>query len=255
MDSNIRKSRLPNFTSAEETLLISLAEQHAMILENKRTDAVFCEEKKKVWEKIDVAFEAQMGVKRGPKNLREKYENLKRKARKSLAEERREMYKTGGGQFRSYTDSNTDRLAALMGQSATGLSNSFDSDVITYEIETIAENDAVPEILEDSMRSYTAEPVEATEAVENDITTDWSAWNPTLLKKKKSEKLAVKNEKGKQKFDHQQAFWEDENKRAAERHQWAKKKHELEISEAEMKLELLQIDMKLKNRQSESQCT
>ncbi|XP_017484753.1 PREDICTED: uncharacterized protein LOC108373392 [Rhagoletis zephyria] len=87
-----------------------------------------------------------MGVKRGPKNLREKYENLKRKARKSLAEERREMYKTGGGQFRSYTDSNTDRLAALMGQSATGLSNSFDSDVITYEIETIAENDVVPEI-------------------------------------------------------------------------------------------------------------
>lgn len=58
----------------------------------------------------------------------------------------------------------------------------------------------------------------------------------------------MKSEKGKQKIDHQQAFWEDENKRAAERHQWAKKKHELEVSEAEMKMELLQIDINLKKQ-------
>lgn len=69
-----------------------------------------------------------MGVRRGAKNLKEKYENLKRKAKKAIAEERRELYKTGGGYFRSSNDPNTERLAALMGESATGLSNSFDSD-------------------------------------------------------------------------------------------------------------------------------
>ncbi|XP_067622099.1 myb/SANT-like DNA-binding domain-containing protein 3 [Eurosta solidaginis] len=233
------KPRLPNFSSAEETLLISLAEQHASILENKKTDAVFCEQKRKVWEQIDRAFEAQMGVKRGAKNLKEKYENMKRKARKSLAEERQEIYRTGGGRNRSYVDPNTERLAALLGQTATGFANSFDSDVITYEIEAMEKprvDEASSEILEESMRCIEVPIFEAVETLENTTATDWSSWNPTQLKTKPSEKLAVHKD-GKKTTDRQQEFWEEDNKRAVERHQWAKEKHMLEM-------ELLQINLK-----------
>ncbi|XP_017465955.1 PREDICTED: uncharacterized protein LOC108358938 [Rhagoletis zephyria] len=180
------KYRLPNFTSTEENLLLSLVEQHATILENKRTDAVSWEAQKKAWEQIDSAFEAQMGIRRGPKNLREKYDNMKRNTRKSLAEERREIYRTGGGQYKPCTDPNTERIAPLLGQSATGLSNAYDSDVISFEISPAKEGFlAGTETLDESMKGYEGETVvEATEAAEIEAT-DWSSWNPTLLRKKK----------------------------------------------------------------------
>lgn len=52
METNQKKVRLPNFSSAEESLLLTLAEQHASIIENKKTDAVFSEEKKNVGKKL-----------------------------------------------------------------------------------------------------------------------------------------------------------------------------------------------------------
>lgn len=50
------------------------------------------------------------------------------------------------------------------------------------------------------------------------------------------------------KLDYQQIFWKEEDKRAAERHQWAKQKHLLEMEEAQMKLELLKIEIELKKK-------
>ncbi|XP_036317996.1 myb/SANT-like DNA-binding domain-containing protein 3 [Rhagoletis pomonella] len=149
-----KRNRLPNFTSGDESPLITLVERYANKIENKRSDAVSWEEKRKAWEEIDLKFESQTGIRRGPKNLREKYENMKKRTRKNLADEKRELYKTGGGQFQHRPDKNTGRLATLMGQSATGLENYVDSDaIVTYEQE--------PEYLDESMQSCTVEHLDA----------------------------------------------------------------------------------------------
>ncbi|XP_036320383.1 uncharacterized protein LOC118734805 [Rhagoletis pomonella] len=165
---------------------------------------------------------------------------MKKRSRKNLADEKRELYKIGGGQFQHRPDKNTGRLATLMGQSATGLENYVDSDaIVTYEQE--------PEYLDESMQSCTVEHLDAaSEAKEHDARADWSSWNPTLLRSKPNEKLATKREKKKETSDAHQIFWMEENQRAAERHTWAKKKNELELKEAEMKLEILRLDVQLK---------
>ncbi|XP_017466288.1 PREDICTED: uncharacterized protein LOC108359122 [Rhagoletis zephyria] len=225
-----KRNRLPNFSIAEENLLIALAEQHASVIENKKTDATSWEEKRKAWDIIDEEFEAQMGIKRGSKHLREKYDNLKRKARRDLARDGHCM------------DANMERLALLM-----GLSTNWHNRVAGDET-----------FFEDSMYSSTTEDVaDATEAVEIDMKCDPTSCDPIFLEKK-SDNIThnTKYKKRRVKRDSQQIFWENEEKRAAERHTWALKKHELEIREAEVKTDLLNIELECaKQKLLSTNCT
>ncbi|XP_036322032.1 uncharacterized protein LOC118736030 [Rhagoletis pomonella] len=109
--------------------------------------------------------------------------------------------------------------------------------------------------LDDSMPSQTANDVEIIEGAEIENTLDWSSWNPTSLRTKKANKLEVKSEQKKNKTipDSYHLFWEEENKRAVDKHAMAKEKHTLEVKEAQMKLELLQIEIDYKKHRSSSQ--
>lgn len=63
-------------------------------------------------------------------NLKDKYENLKRKAKKTEADRKREIFKTGGGTARSTTAPSPthNMLLDIMGTAAVGLVNIFDGD-------------------------------------------------------------------------------------------------------------------------------
>lgn len=63
-------------------------------------------------------------------NLKDKYENLKRKAKKTEADRKKEVFKTGGGTAHStVAPSATHKvLIEIMGSSAVGLQNIFDGD-------------------------------------------------------------------------------------------------------------------------------
>lgn len=62
--------------------------------------------------------------------LIEKYSNLKNKARSFVSESIKQMYLTGNGRKPTATLPNIGLIAALMGDSAIVLKNSFDGDKI-----------------------------------------------------------------------------------------------------------------------------
>lgn len=62
--------------------------------------------------------------------LSDKYSNVKNKARPFVSESIKQMYLTGNGRKPTATFPNIGLIAALMGDSAIGLKNSFDGDKI-----------------------------------------------------------------------------------------------------------------------------
>ncbi|KAJ4449116.1 hypothetical protein ANN_00511 [Periplaneta americana] len=93
-----KKKRAPNFSQFEVGILLELVGNSASILENKSTDGSSLREKQATWLDLTSQFNAVPGVtKRSTQNLKVCYENLKRRLRKDLADEKVETYKTGGG--------------------------------------------------------------------------------------------------------------------------------------------------------------
>ncbi|XP_049797552.1 myb/SANT-like DNA-binding domain-containing protein 3 [Schistocerca nitens] len=92
------KKRTPNFSKFEVDILLELVASNSSILECKTTDGCTVREKLGVWENIATQFNSTPGVtKKRPEWLKTCYENLKRRLRKDMAEEKVQVYKTGGG--------------------------------------------------------------------------------------------------------------------------------------------------------------
>ena len=127
---NAKRERAPNFNKDEEEILVSLVKQYAKVVENKKTDAVMWQQKKEAWDKLAVDFEKFSGVKRSAKNLKDKYENLKKKAKKELADEKKETYATGGGTRNIRVSRISEDISSILGVAGKGLENKFDSDRI-----------------------------------------------------------------------------------------------------------------------------
>ncbi|CAK1598048.1 unnamed protein product [Parnassius mnemosyne] len=81
-------------------LLIEVAKEFVAIIDNKKTDGTTVEAKKQAWMALTNKYNAlsETGI-RTEKQLHALYDNLKKKARKNLSNDKSEMYKTGGGTF------------------------------------------------------------------------------------------------------------------------------------------------------------
>ncbi|XP_069688202.1 uncharacterized protein [Periplaneta americana] len=124
-----KKKRAPNFSQFEVGILLELVGNSASILENKSTDGSSLREKQATWLDLTSQFNAVPGVtKRSTQNLKVCYENLKRRLRKDLADEKVETYKTGGGKKNIKTTNIDPKLLEIMGHSVRPLQNAFDSD-------------------------------------------------------------------------------------------------------------------------------
>nr|CAI5839753.1 unnamed protein product [Callosobruchus analis] len=91
------RKRAPNFTINEKTLLLNLIHQLKDVIENKKTNSKTWREKDEAWEKITEMFNAQSPeiYPRSKEALKKYYDNIKKNVRKEVADEKREMFKTG----------------------------------------------------------------------------------------------------------------------------------------------------------------
>ncbi|KAF6209815.1 hypothetical protein GE061_015566 [Apolygus lucorum] len=127
-----KKVKAPNFSLQEEELLIMLVERKKGILECHKSDMVGAKDKKRAWEEVEAEFNANASTQaRTSNSLREKYNNLKKKLRRDLTDEKRLIKGTGGGpltQIIELQDSELKLLELMGKEKAVGRPSTYDSD-------------------------------------------------------------------------------------------------------------------------------
>lgn len=101
------------------------------VVEGKKTDVSTKKLKDRRWEDMAQQFRTKFKSTRTTSSLIQKWENVKKAAKKKLSLERQEVFKTGGGEAEKivFTE-NEIKVIEIMGQAAKPLSNPFDSDAI-----------------------------------------------------------------------------------------------------------------------------
>ncbi|CAI6343200.1 unnamed protein product [Macrosiphum euphorbiae] len=126
-----KRPRCTNFTPGEENTLVALAVKHASVLESRKSDQDVWVAKTEAWSQIQKQFIAATGNVRDVQNLRDKYENLKRKTKKIESERKKNIFQTGGGASTSCSvdpSASHNMMLGVLGVSAVGLHNPFDGD-------------------------------------------------------------------------------------------------------------------------------
>nr|CAD7460853.1 unnamed protein product [Timema tahoe] len=148
-----KKSRSPNFTSNERVLLLYLLEEYVSIIENKKTDAVTSKQKEAAWKSLADDFNKNTTcVQRSSEQLKIYYENYKRRVKKATADDKVELYKTGGGTFTKQLDDEGAKLMALLKPQFVPLVNLSDSDA-GYHIELPGEEQVEKSTYRDPFRA------------------------------------------------------------------------------------------------------
>ncbi|XP_046389949.1 uncharacterized protein LOC124158729 [Ischnura elegans] len=80
-----RRARSSNFTQECTINLVNIVNKYSHIIENKRTDSVMWQEKKNAWIRITNEFNYMAIERRTPEQLKQKYETLKKEARREAA--------------------------------------------------------------------------------------------------------------------------------------------------------------------------
>ena len=89
--------------------------KHKDILENKWNDYRTIQQKNRVWEDQSEEFISQSGVsKRDSRQLKKCWENIKFRAKKQLAKEKRESKLTGGGPSSSKHDDEAAAVSSII---------------------------------------------------------------------------------------------------------------------------------------------
>ncbi|GBP01900.1 hypothetical protein EVAR_7591_1 [Eumeta japonica] len=132
--------RSKNFTEREKSLLIEVAKEFVCIIDNKKTDGTSVEAKKRAWAALTNKYNAvsETGC-RTEKQLHALYDNLKKKARKNMSDDKSEMYKTGGGTFCPKTTAIDEKIVALLTPQFKPLVNEFDSSAPYYNLDNITQ--------------------------------------------------------------------------------------------------------------------
>ncbi|KAI4455388.1 apontic [Holotrichia oblita] len=141
-----KRDRSINFSTTEKVMLINIIQKYKSIVENKKTDITTCDEKKKVWEKIQLEFNATAAnCERSVDSIRRFYENQKKNVRKIAANEKKDTYLTGGGTPNVFKkEPFHDVLLSIMNsKSVVGLKNKFDGDGIYETVSDMPEKENV----------------------------------------------------------------------------------------------------------------
>ena len=117
------------YSELEKTLLIELVGKHKDVIENKKNDYKTIRQKTLAWEELAQEFNSQSGVtKRDSKQLKKCWENVKARAKKNLAKEKRRAKLTGGGPSCAQQENEDAAVAAIIPNQIDSLSNPFDDD-------------------------------------------------------------------------------------------------------------------------------
>ena len=117
------------FFELEKSLLTKLVAKHTDVLECKRNDYKSIKQKTKEWELLAEEFNSQAGVnKRDCKQLKICWENMKSRAKNSIAKEKREAKLPGGGTASAEKDESATAVVSIIPAQTTSLENPFDDD-------------------------------------------------------------------------------------------------------------------------------
>ncbi|XP_032593072.1 uncharacterized protein LOC6563990 isoform X1 [Drosophila grimshawi] len=222
MSSEEKKKRGRNFSEAEELVLVELLEKRRSVLENKKSDAATWKQKVQAWEEMAHSFYTRTGVRREWKALRDKFINMKRRAKMEIGEEQAYSIRRRKRKF-----------FAATGDSATGLSPQFGSDNFILPNET--GYDGEDDMFESSTDEHDVDGL----MTHKKTSSEWSSLNPRTLRSLHEEKIKL--------VLLQQEFYKGENQRAQEKHDQEivkeKLKLEQEVKEGKLRIELMQLDI------------
>nr|CAI5845553.1 unnamed protein product [Callosobruchus analis] len=124
------KKRSTNFSSREESVLVSLAKKYSNILECKLSDTMTHHKKHKCWEQIEKEFNTISGeVFRTKDVLRKKYDNIKKAVKKKYSNQKCYSQGTGGGPPKEEIFSEVDKeIKEILGTRIEGMASEFDGD-------------------------------------------------------------------------------------------------------------------------------
>lgn len=133
--TSTKKSRSSNFTREEELLLVDEVRKRKHVIECKTSNKVTIKEKEEAWKNVHQSFQSRTTTTRTIEQLKSKYDNLKTKARKDVANNKTVFKKTGGGPPdnppNNGLDPVTESIIDIINiKTVDGLSCAFDSDSI-----------------------------------------------------------------------------------------------------------------------------
>ena len=138
-----RGRKSPNFSEYEKSVLVNIVGEFRETLENKQNNANMIREKEKTWEKVAQKFNCESGVKRRESTQLKKYwQNLKAKAKKSVAKEKRERKRTGGG-----ADTLGEQVSSIIEDQIEPLQNPFDDDTDMHDTAYISSGKALFQLI------------------------------------------------------------------------------------------------------------
>ncbi|CAG4930550.1 unnamed protein product [Parnassius apollo] len=142
METQIIKSKL--LSKDENKALLELIEMSKIIM-SKATNASSNKIKDKEWVRIAEQFSATAtNCRRTPQQLRLKWENLKKNARKRCTKIRMNTIKTGGGVGEYLSpDEILDRVTSLLGNTASGLFVPYGGDKEPYHFVVICDGGGI----------------------------------------------------------------------------------------------------------------
>ncbi|XP_036150081.1 uncharacterized protein LOC105827868 isoform X1 [Monomorium pharaonis] len=127
-----KDKRSSNFTASDKQLLLRLCNEHKSIIECKKTDGCTWRKKDEMWKEIENLFNSSTtSIHRTVKQLKFKYEAIKRDLKKERVKNKAYTRGTGGGQYIPPPVTNTEEENELLQTieiSVEGLTNTFDCD-------------------------------------------------------------------------------------------------------------------------------
>ncbi|VEN55800.1 unnamed protein product, partial [Callosobruchus maculatus] len=123
-----------NFAAVARRTWIYLADKYKHIIENKKTDGVTWREKEKIWKQIEIEFNSiTNGLSRTARQLKMKYDSIKKDLKKKNANHKMYVQGTGGGEQRPspkpYCEEE-NQLLATISVAVEGLNSETDSDAL-----------------------------------------------------------------------------------------------------------------------------
>ncbi|KAG5871923.1 hypothetical protein JTB14_022398 [Gonioctena quinquepunctata] len=189
----------------EETILLNLVKDHAKILKNKKTDSGANHKKAQCWVDIEKAFNCQSWGSYRNITVKKKYENIKKKTKKKMADEK--CHKLGPNLKTEISSIDNTILEILGSVRVEGFPSEFGGDAVTVPEENVEPLQDDSEFLYDCEENNNTVhedqcqksedifvEVYSDEARKENITEEtnevqWAKYTPDMLKRKEAKAL------------------------------------------------------------------
>uniref|UniRef100_A0A1A9WZV5 Regulatory protein zeste n=1 Tax=Glossina brevipalpis TaxID=37001 RepID=A0A1A9WZV5_9MUSC len=232
-----KRNRSANFSVQEEKILLSILKKHKHIVESKSLDAVTWKEKRICWEKIHEEFGKLCSTDRSIKNLKDKYENIKKKCR-------RESKSTPTCKQTDFLHDSSSSFPDPLNE--VDVSN-FPRDEIEIHYNEIKEEEANSCFSNINPATSQVSSISAEEKGEN-TTSSLALQTEQAQESSKNKKSSKPKSRRKIMQDLSEKLLKEQIKLIQNEDKRADEKHKLEMKELELKVELLKREIEIKSQ-------